>query len=226
MAGALAAQTAPATPAGHWEGTLEIPDQAMAVTIDLAKTDKGDWNGSFGAPEKGIKGFKLDKIAIDGTSVKFNVIGLPGNPEFTGTLKPEGKLSLAGAMVGASIPLEMKRTGEAKIEEAKREPAVDAKLEGDWEGNIDTPGGSIRVVMHFHNQPDKTVVAMADSPDQGANGLPLSDIVVKDSVVTLKLRLVDGEFKGSFNPAATEIRGDWTQHGESMPLTLKKSAAK
>jgi hypothetical protein len=226
LAAALSAQAPPAGASGHWEGTLEVPDQPVTVAIDLAKSDKGEWTGSLAVPERGLKGLKLDKIAVDGASVKFVALGVPGDPEFSGSLKADGKLSLTASVGGGSFALEMTRKGDAKVEVAKPEPAVDARLEGDWDGNLDAPDGGLHTVLHFHNQPDKTVKATLDSPDQNTLGFPLSDIVVKESAVEFQIRLVGGSFKGALNADATELRGEWSQNGATMPLTVKKLPAK
>ena len=125
-----------------------------------------------------------------------------------------------------SVTTAMKRTGEGKVEAPKSSPAVSAELEGNWEGTIDTPNGSHRVALHFKNQPDHTVKATLDSLDQNSNDLPLTDVVQKGSAVEFQLRLVNGGYKGTLNKDATQLVGEWSQGGNSLPLTLKKAASK
>jgi hypothetical protein len=218
---ALMAQT---SPAGHWEGNVALPNHEMAISIDLAKSDKGEWTGSFGVPSQGVSGLKLEKIAIDGKNVKFVVPEAPGGPEFSGSVKDDGHLALALAVSGGSFPADLKRTGEAKVETTLPSPAVDAKFEGDWDGSIETPGGSLHTLFHIRNQPDKTVKATLDSVDQNALGMLMSDIVQKDSSLEMKLRLVAGSYKGAISADGTELIGEWTQNGATLPLKLKKIA--
>ncbi len=125
---------------------------------------------------------------------------------------------------GEVIPLRV--VFEKPAEATKTSPAVSAELEGDWEGAIDTTAGGIRVIVHFRNQPDKTVKATLDSPDQGAIGLTLSDVVQKGSSVEFQLRMAKGAYKGELNDEATQITGQWTQGGAPAPLNLKKATAK
>ena len=113
----------------------------------------------------------------------------------------------------------------AKTEAPKTSPAVSAGLEGDWQGAIDAMGG-VKVAVHFLNQPDKTVKATLDSPDQGAMGLVLSDVVQKGSLVEFQLRAVKGAYKGELNKEGTQITGQWTQGGAPAPLNLIKTTAK
>jgi hypothetical protein len=220
------AQTGPG-PAGHWEGTLQLPDRGIQLVLDLAKDDKGAWTGSFAQPEQSVSSVPLAGLKVDGKGVKFQLAaGGPNAPSFDCTQESAAAMSCAVASTGGTLTAAMKRTGDAKVELPKTSPAVTAELEGNWEGALETPGGSIRIVLHFKNQPDKTVKATMDSPDQGATDLPLSDLVQKGNAVEFQLRLVNGGFKGTFNKESTQIAGEWSQMGNSLPLTLKKAVAK
>jgi uncharacterized protein YciI len=130
----------------------------------------------------------------------------------------------ANTFRGEVIPLRV--VFEKPAEAARISPAVSADLEGDWEGMIDAMGRGIRVIVHFRNQPDQTVKATLDSPDQGAMGLPLSDVVQKGSSLEFQLRMAKGAYKGELNTEATQIAGQWTQGGTPSPLNLKKATAK
>jgi hypothetical protein len=116
---------------------------------------------------------------------------------------------------------------EKPAEAPKASPAVSAELEGDWEGAISMMGGSgLKVIVHFKNQPDKTVKATLDSPDQGATGLALTDVVQKGASVEFQFRGAKGAYKGELNPEGTQIAGQWTQAGNATPLNLKKATTK
>lgn len=78
-------------------------------------------------------------------------------------------------------------------------------------------------MIHIQNQADKTVKATLDSPDQNALGMAMSDIVQKEASIELKLKLVGGSFKGALNADGTELAGEWTQGGGTLPLKLKKA---
>ena len=68
--------------------------------------------------------------------------------------------------------------------------------------------------------------ATLDSLDQNSTDLPLTDVVQNGSAVEFQLKLVNGGFKGTLNKEATQLAGEWTQGGSSLPLTLKKSPSK
>ncbi len=105
-------------------------------------------------------------------------------------------------------------------------PAVEKRFEGDWPGSVDTPNGALRIVIHIQNQADNTVKVTLDSPDQNSAGMPMSDVVQKESAIEMKLKMAGGGYKGRLNKEGTEIAGEWSQGGELLPLVLKKGSAK
>jgi hypothetical protein len=65
-----------------------------------------------------------------------------------------------------------------------------------------------------------------DSPDQNALGLALSDVAQKDATIEMKLRMVNGSFKGTLSADGAELNGEWSQSGVTLPLKLKRITAK
>jgi hypothetical protein len=217
----LLAQTGPA---GHWEGTVQLPDRELKIVLDLDKDDKGAWTGTFASPTQNASGLPLADIKLDGKSLKFRLAVGSNAPDFDCTLESASAMTCTLNGPGGSISAPFKRTGEAKVEKPKSSAAVSKALEGNWEGSLDTPNGTLRLVVHFQNQPDNTVKASIDSLDQNAMGLPLTDVIQKESAVEFQLRIAGGGFKGTMNKEGTQLVGDWTQGGGSLPLTLKKAA--
>jgi hypothetical protein len=221
---AAAAQTT--DPSGHWEGTVDAPKGPTVLTLDLAKNARGEWTASLGVPQQKATGIRVSGIKVEGGKLQFSAPDLPGVPAFDLALQ-DGKLSGTLAVRDGSLPLEMKRTGEAKVEITPPGPAVSKELEGDWRGEMSLPGGQTReVLVHFKNQPDNTVAASIDSPSQGAKGLELAGIRQTGRVVEFELALkaAGGSYKGTLNESGTEMTGEWTQRANTppIPLTLKK----
>jgi len=213
--------------AGHWEGVLQVPDREIKITVDLAQDAKGAWIGAFSQSTQNVQNVPLADINIDDKSVKFRIAAGSSNaPAFDCSLETPTSMRCALTTPGGTLTSTMKRTGEAKVDLPKSSPAVSAELEGDWEGALNTPGGTLRLVVHFKNQPDKTVKATLDSLDQNSMDLPLTDIIQKGPAVEFQLRLVNGGYKGTLNKESTQLAGEWSQSGSSMPLTLKKSPSK
>jgi hypothetical protein len=220
---ALFAQTGPA---GHWEGNIQTPDREVQITLDLAKDDKGAWTGSFADVSRNATGLPIEAVKTDGKKLTFRLALGANAPDFDCTLESAAAMNCTVNGPGGSVSGSLKRTGEAKIEKPKANPAVSKELEGNWEGSLDTPNGTLRIAVHFKNQPDNTVQATLDSLDQNSMGLPLNDVTQKDFTVEFFLRIAGGSYKGTLNKEGTQMVGDWTQGGGSLPLTLKKAAAK
>jgi hypothetical protein len=222
----LTAALAQTGPAGHWEGTLQLPNRELRIAVDLDKDDKGAWIGTFVQGDQNDRNAPLANIKVDDKTVKFRIAVGSNAPDFDCALESSASMKCTLTTPGGSLTASMKRTGEAKVDLPKPSPAVSAELEGNWEGTIETPGGPLRVIVHLKNQPDQTVKATLDSLDQNSMDLPLTDVIQKGSAVEFQLKFVSAAYKGTLNKEASEITGEWNQGGTGMPLTLKKSPSK
>lgn len=211
---------------GHWEGTVELPAGSIGpniIALDLARDARGAWIASLGVPQQHVTGLTVDDLHVEGAKVKFIAPDVPGKPSFDLTLA-DGKLAGALSLQGQTMRIELKRTGEAKVEATPASPAVSKEFEGDWEAAFTLPNGQSRPIqVHFKNQPDRTVAATIDSPSQGFHG-SLEQVVQSGNSVKFQVHIYGGSFEGTLNAAATEIAGTWVQGGANPPaaLTLKK----
>jgi pimeloyl-ACP methyl ester carboxylesterase len=95
-------------------------------------------------------------------------------------------------------------------------------LAGDWQGTLKPAGAELRLVLHITKADDGSWKGMLDSVDQGANGIPVTSISLKESKLKFTVESVNGSYEGTVNADATEISGTWTQ-GQSLPLDFKKT---
>jgi len=205
--------------AGHWEAEVTGDgSQRIRVSLDLDKNAKWEWIASMGLPADNKTGLVVKDVTVNGKSVKFVAVELMMTP-FDLTLGPEG--TLKGTMSGrASQPVEFKRTGEAMVELIPASPAVSKQLEGDWEGSLQMPNRAVRMVFHFKNQPDKTVMATFGTGN--AADLPLNNVKQTGQKVEFGMRVAHGRFQGTLNKDGTELAGQLAHGAASMPLTLRK----
>jgi uncharacterized protein len=116
------------------------------------------------------------------------------------------------AVLGAGL------AGAGWGQEAQGKKADDAgSLVGDWKGTLNAGGSQLHLVLHVTKAEDGKLGATLDSVDQGANGIPVSAIAVKDGRFNMTVDAVHGKYEGVVNKAATEIKGTWTQ---MQPLEL------
>ena len=211
-----------ADPSGHWEGSIQVqPNIAIKVEIDLAKNARGEFAGTFGQPDQGVKGLPLSTVAVESRSVRFVVKAGAQPATFTGTLAADGT-SIAGdaAQGGYSIPFTLTRTGDAKIAAAPRNAAIGKELEGTWQGALDVNGAGMRLIVKMANLPDGTAGGTIVSPDGSNVEIPIG-ITQKAASVTIDVAAVGGSFVGVLS--GVELAGTWTQGPSSLPLTLHLS---
>jgi hypothetical protein len=94
---------------------------------------------------------------------------------------------------------------------------------GDWLGTLSVGGGQLRLGLHIATAKDGTLTATFASIDQGANGVPVTAIALKDSKLTFTVDAAHIAYEGIVNKNATEIDGTFTQ-GQSIPLNFKRAA--
>ena len=219
---------AQAGPDGHWEGSFTVNNREVGVSLDLAKNEKSEWIASMGLPSGNATGLVVMNVAVNGKSVKFVAVEfqmatfdltLGPDGRMKGTMSaPQGPMSTQG-----SVPVELKRTGEAKVELISVSPAVSKELEGDWEGSLQAPNGVLfPMVFHFKNLPDKTVAATMDSPGRNAMAMPLNNVKQTGQKVEIGLKIAGSFFQGSLNKEGTELALQMIHDASSMPLTLRK----
>lgn len=208
---------------GHWEGTVQAGSQELQIGLDLVKDAKGVWAGAFSQTPPGMHDVPVVDLKVEEKIVKFHMVS-SGGPEFVCTVGSPEAMSCVLTAPGGSVNFDLKRTGEGKVTAQKASPAVSKELEGDWEGDLETPRGSLKIVMHFKNQPDGTVKATLDSPAQGATGLAMAEIAQKELAMECKVPIVNGSYKGTLNKEGTQLTGEWSQGGASLALVMRKPA--
>jgi pimeloyl-ACP methyl ester carboxylesterase len=97
-------------------------------------------------------------------------------------------------------------------------------IAGDWQGTLHAGPADLRLVLHIAKNSDGSLHATMDSVDQGANGIPVSTVTLKDSQLKLGVDAVHGTFEGKVNADASAIEGTWSQ-GPPLPLTFRRAAA-
>ncbi len=93
------------------------------------------------------------------------------------------------------------------------------KIVGDWQGVLDAGAVKLRIVLHFKAN-DKTLIGAMDSPDQGANGIPIDSISFENSTLKFVMSRLGASYEGSLK--GEEIIGKFSQAGAALPLSLTR----
>jgi uncharacterized protein len=99
-------------------------------------------------------------------------------------------------------------------------------IAGNWQGALDAAGTKLRLVLHISKAPDNSLKATLDSLDQeGANGIPVSSVSLKDSKLSLGVEIIHGAYEAKVAPDGNSISGTWTQQEQDFPLEFKRATA-
>ena len=108
------------------------------------------------------------------------------------------------------------------IVSAQQQDTSEISIEGIWEGKLKVPGGELRIVFKISKNPDGTLTATMDSPDQGVTGIPVEEVIFEDNTLRLEVKSVGGVFEGKVSEDFLVIEGEWKQSGQTLPLTVKR----
>ena len=222
--GAAAAPQAPAGAAGHWEGAIQTPGGELPIEVDLVDRSGGKWEGSINIPSQNLKGFPLSGLTVQGNAVSFAMKGVPGDPQFKGTLSKDGK-TLAGdfSQGGGNTTFSLAWKGEAKVVTPAKSTAITKDFEGSWEGTVTVTTTPLRLILKLATQ-DGVATGTLISVDQGGAEIPITTVTQKGSHLNLVISLVSGNYDGDLKDG--QIVGTWTQGPMKSPLTFKRAAAK
>jgi pimeloyl-ACP methyl ester carboxylesterase len=109
-------------------------------------------------------------------------------------------------------------TGEVALAPTEH-PAGTVKTS--YEGMLEVGAQKLRLVLNTFKEPGGKLTASFDSPDQGAMGLAVDGISVKDGVLHFEMKQIGATYDGQLSQDGSEINGKFKQ-GAAMPLILKK----
>lgn len=97
-------------------------------------------------------------------------------------------------------------------------------IAGVWGGKLNLGSASLSIVFHFEKQSDGSYSGTADSPDQGASGIPCDNVTIKGDSVMVKINKINCGLKALLT-SDSAMNGNWEQNGMKIPLILKKGNA-
>jgi len=108
------------------------------------------------------------------------------------------------------------------IVSAQQQDTSEISIEGIWEGKLKVPGIELRIVFKISKNPDGTLTATLDSPDQGATDIPVEEVIFIDNTLRLEVKSAGGVFEGKVSEDFLVIEGEWKQSGQTLPLTVNR----
>ena len=96
-------------------------------------------------------------------------------------------------------------------------------LAGFWQGPLPIPGGSVPIEISVIQPGASKLIATLDLPAKRLNRVPTS-LTIRGDTLVFYAAMVDCRFVCVLSPEARELRGNWSQPGLRVPLTLRYSA--
>lgn len=159
----------------------------------------------------------------------FKMPDIPGDPAFDGKMTDDGNQVVGDfRQNGQTFPFALNRGEATKRSGETPSHGVPGKgLSGHWQGSL-RPGAApveLRLVLHVTAGEGGALSATIDSIDQGADGIPVSSIALKDHGVSMELAVIKASYEGKLSADGSEIEGTWKQGAVEAPLVFRRLAA-
>jgi pimeloyl-ACP methyl ester carboxylesterase len=99
---------------------------------------------------------------------------------------------------------------------------AEKSIEGIWMGVLKVSVAELRIVFKISKDKDGSLSAKMDSPDQGAENIPVSKVTFENGNLHLESEVIRGAYDGTLQ-SDDSIEGTWKQSGLSFPLVLKRT---
>jgi hypothetical protein len=200
---------------GEWHGELKAPRATVTVVLRFETTEKGEFVGFEDVPDQKVKGIPVIEAKLTDGKLTLKVPaadfkGQLAGDEFTGEVVQAGT---------THIPLTLKKGKYVPPVYGLNLPKETMeRLSGKWHGRL----GNFNLVFRFEKNEKGEFLGFIDNPGAGSTGTQITDASMSDDKLILKVKLVNGEFKGELSD--TSLTGEWTQGDQATPapLTLKK----
>jgi hypothetical protein len=234
---------------GDWQGTLDANGTTFHLVWHLTAATDGTFTSTFDNLDEGVYGIKAKTTTIKGSDVtaevddtvqangqdmkvsgslvgKLNANGTEMAGTFTQVepqAQPTANVLFKHSAAMAAAPAAVQAATPAVPQAAA--PTAAPGIPGDWAGTLTAGSAELHLVLHVTAAKDGSLTATLDSVDQGANGIPVDAVTLKDSKLNLTVNSVPGHgaYEGTLNKDASEIDGTWTQGGQSLPLNFKRA---
>jgi len=96
---------------------------------------------------------------------------------------------------------------------------------GDWEGNLDVQGSSLKVIFHVAEDAGSYTASM-DSPNQGAFDIKMDETTYSNETLIIKNKQMGMETVASYDAGSDMIEGSFNQGPMKLPLKLTRVPVK
>lgn len=186
---------------GDWHGALDTPRGALTLILHVTREGDGSLKAELQSPDQGPGSIPASEVTLAGEHLTFRIAQIGANYEGdweAATQQWRGTFSQGG-----QLPLALSRGLPPK------RPVVEG-LDGRWEGTVERGGATLRLVLRVRTAELGTIAAL-DSPDQLANGVPVSGLARDGRSVVFDVPSVKSHFAGTLSDDSSQLSGVWTR---------------
>jgi hypothetical protein len=219
---------------GNWNGTLEVGSIKLRVVFKITSAGGGGLTAKMDSIDQGARDIPVDAVTVKDKTLRMEVKSVNG--VYEGTLDGAGMKATGQWTQGPqSLPLTLeKRRGTDSAFEAEKLSSADQaankqaalKVAGTWDGALATGAATLRLRLKISKSSTGAATGTMDSLDQGAMGIPLSAITLKDGTVRFEARGIGGVYEGKLASDDSTLKGQWQQGGQTLSLDFKKATTK
>lgn len=194
--------------AGVWQGKLAV-DATTSLTVQFTFTrgPNGTYTGVLNSPDNAaLKDAPVTGVTWDGTNLKLQVPSLSGS--YAAAAKGstfDGKWTQPGGVLPLVLAPYAKPTLSAASIKA---------LSGKWFGSVAAAGTTTTITLEF-KQEGNDVTGTFGIPDQGLQGVKLSQIELANGDLSLKIPQIQGEYKARL--VGEQLTGNFKLPSPVMP---------
>lgn len=204
-------------PVGDWHGVLQTPRGGLTLVVTISRGADGALKAELESPDQ-APGSKIPATSISFENGQLAISVAPLGASYKGSWVAAEQAWNGTFTQGGDLPLKLTRGLPPP------KPVVTG-LDGIWNATLTRNGATLRLVLRIRSTPQGTV-ALLDSPDQLANGLPVQDLKRDGPNVSFQLSIAGQHYEGTLSAEGTSIAGTWTVPGQpATPVTFTRTQA-
>jgi hypothetical protein len=220
-----------ATPAGRWEGVVDVPGRPLPLVVDLAPGTGGGWIGSIIVPGIGIKGAALVHVNVEAGSVGFDLGSVLASPAegpatFSAHVDADGAMHGEMRQAGNVARFTMTRTGSPQVEAPPRSTPVALEIARTWRGDFEWGGYPRHVTLGFENHGNAGATATLVVVGKMTTSVPIDLVLQEGANVRVESQAMGIAFEGRLDAAGGELQGTIEIGSIERPLVLHAGGAR
>lgn len=204
---------------GEWHGKISFQGVELRLVFHVTNLN-GEFQTTMDSPDQGATGIATDKTIFENgkLTIEASALGM----QYTAVLDEKGEM-LKGTFnqQGVSLPLDMTKGAEEKSPTNPKGVGAAEKVLGDWNGVLEIPGMPLLIVFHIQDE-DGNLKSTMDSPDQGANGIPMNETTYEDGQLKIVANALGAEYTAKLNEAGDSLVGVFKQNGMTWDLIMSR----